>query len=125
MTDLLSVMFLIGLSLILYIVALVLKNTVLIIVSGLGWALVAMYLFNIAGSGDPDFGRWTSGLGYFSTILTMSAFFSSWWIHRKKTIDIVASENFYETQFKDEFKDMKDIYEARDEIKRMRKGRGR
>jgi uncharacterized membrane protein YedE/YeeE len=122
MTDLLSVLFLIGLSLVLHIVALILKNTVLIIVSGLGWALVATYLFNVAGSGDPDFGRWTVGLGYFATILSLSAFFTSWWIHRKKTLQTQndkTGETFY-TEGDPEFKEINDMYKARANKKKLR-----
>ena len=122
MTDLLSVLFLIGLSLVLHIVALILKNTVLIIVSGLGWALVATYLFNIAGSGDPDFGRWTVGLGYFATILSLSAFFTSWWIHRKQTIKLAddkTGQGFY-TDNDPDYKEFEEMYKARANRKKMR-----
>jgi hypothetical protein len=118
-------MFILGIVVIFSIAGFVLKNTILIIVSGLGWSLSSIYMFSLSASGDPDYGAFTNGFGYMCILMAMACFFSSWWIHRKRTIEIVASGNFYETQFKDEFKDMKDIYEARDEIKRMRKGRGR
>ena len=123
MTDLLSIMFVIGIALILSIVSIILKNTILSIVSGLGWALVAMYMFSLVASGDPDFGQFAWGFGMMSVILAMAMFFQTWWIHRKKTLqlDPKTGENFY-TENDPDWKDIQDIQNAR---RTRRKLRGR
>lgn len=121
MTDLLSIMFAIGIALVLSIVAVVLKNTIFSIVSGLGWALVAMYMFSLYATGDPDYGQFSWGLGMMATILSLAMFFQSWWVHRKKSIAI--SEKGIDPYSADDldFKEMNDIYKARDARRKMRR----
>lgn len=123
MTDLLSIMFVIGIALILSIVSIVLKNTILSIVSGLGWALVAMYMFNLVALGDPDYGQFAWGFGMMAVILTMAMFFQTWWVHRKKTIELddKTGESFY-TDKDPDFKEIRELYEARNARKKLRRG---
>jgi hypothetical protein len=98
----------------------IIKNTILNIVSGLGWTLIAIYLFNLAGSGDPDYGRFTWGFAFVATILAMAMFFNSWWAHRKKTVEITKGKNFYDETFEETFKDLDDIHETRRKIRKLR-----
>lgn len=122
MTDLLSIMFAIGIALILSVVSVILKNTIFSIASGLGWALVAMYMFSLYATGDPDYGLYSWGLGMMAVILTLAMFFQGWWINRKKTIQMqndTTGETFY-TEGDPEFKEINDMYKARANKKKLR-----
>jgi len=121
MTDLLSVMFMVGIVVIFSIAGFVLRNSIMIIVSGLGWSLASIYMFNLVASGDPDFGTMTSGFGYLCLIMAMTCFFSSWWIHRKKTEQMgnKVNETFY-TEGDPEYKEMHEILQARAMRRRLR-----
>lgn len=122
MTDLLSIMFILGIVVIFSIVAIVLKNTIFAIVSGLGWSLASIYMFSLSASGDPSYGVYTNGFGYLCIIMAMAMFFSSWWVSRRKTELIQGKgENFYSEEDPD-FKDINDIYKAR-AARRKLKGR--
>jgi flagellar biosynthesis protein FlhB len=122
MTDLLSVMFMVGIVVVFSIAGFVLKNSIMIIVSGLGWSLSSIYMFNLVASGDSDYGTMTSGFGYLCLIMAMACFFSSWWIHRKQTIltqNDKTGETFY-TEGDPEFKEINDMYKARANKKKLR-----
>lgn len=122
MTDLLASMFTIGIALILSICSLIFKNTILSIVSGLGWALVAMYMFGLYASGDPDYGYFTWGLGMMAVVLSLAMFFQSWWVHRRKTEQIQGKgEKFYDEDDPD-FREINEIRRAKQSVRRM-KGR--
>jgi flagellar biosynthesis protein FlhB len=123
MTDLLSIMFILGIVVIFSIVAFVIKNTILAIVSGMGWSLSSIYMFAMSASGDPDMGTFTNAFGYLCLIMAMACFIAVWYLHRKKTIlmDNKTGETFY-TEGDPEFKDINDMYAAR---KARRKLRGR
>jgi peptidoglycan/LPS O-acetylase OafA/YrhL len=122
MTDLLSIMFAIGIALILSALSVILKNTIFSIVSGLGWALVAMYMFNVSSQGDPDIGVFAWGLGMMAVILTLAMFLQGWWLSRKKTLQMSndkTGETFY-TEGDPEFKEINDMYKARANKKKLR-----
>lgn len=121
MTDLLSVMFMIGIVVVFTIIGFIFKNTIMIIVSGLGWSLSSIYMFNLVASGDPDFGTMTSGFGYLCLIMALACFFFSWWSHRKKTelMGNKVDETFY-TEGDPEFKEINDMYKARANKKKLR-----
>jgi len=120
MTDLLSIMFAIGISLVLSIMAIIFKNTVFSIVSGLGWALTAMYMFSLYATGDSDYGLFSWGLGMMAVVLCLGMFFQSWWVHRRKTEVIQGKgENFYADNDPD-YKEFEEMYKARSNRKKMR-----
>jgi len=122
MTDLLSIMFAIGIALILSALSVILKNTIFSIVSGLGWALVAMYMFNVSSQGDPDIGVFAWGLGMMAVILTLAMFLQGWWLNRKKTIEMASDktgQGFY-TDNDPDYKEMDEMIKARANRKKMR-----
>ena len=104
------------------VVTFIIKNVILSIVSGLGWTLIAIYLFVLYYSGDPDYGYMTYGFAWMATIMCMAMYFSTWWVHRKQTTQIQQGKSFYDSEFKDEFKDIEEIYEARRKVRKLRKG---
>jgi hypothetical protein len=121
MTDLLSIMFILGIVVIFTIAGFILKNTILIIVSGLGWSLASMYMFQLSAMGDPDYGAFTNGFAYLCVLMAMACFFFSWWSHRKKTEQMSdkVGETFY-TEGDPEFKEINDMYKARANKKKLR-----
>jgi hypothetical protein len=122
MTDLLSVMFMIGISLILMLVAMIIRNTVLIIVAGLGWVVTSIFLFGLYATGDPDYSYSVYGFAWMCVLLAMTCFIYSWWSHRKKTLQMAddkTGETFY-TEGDPEFKEINDMYKARANKKKLR-----
>jgi hypothetical protein len=122
MTDLLSIMFILGIVVIFSIAGFLMKNTVLIIVSGLGWSLASIYMFQLSAMGDPDFGVFTNGFGYLCVLMAMACFFFSWWSHRKKTIEVIndkTGQGFY-TDNDPDYKEFEEMYKARSNRKKIR-----
>jgi hypothetical protein len=122
MTNLLAIFFVIGISLVLMIFALITKNTILIIVAGLGWIVTSIFLFSLYYSGDPDYGLQVFGFSWMAILLGMTCFFSSWWIHRKKTIELAddkTGQGFY-TDNDPDYKEFEEMYKARSNRKKMR-----
>ena len=122
MTDLLSIMFILGIVVIFSIAGFVLKNTILIIVSGLGWSLSSLYMFSMANSGDSDYGAFTNGFAYLCVLMALACFFFSWWSHRGKTIkmaDDKTGQGFY-TDNDPDYKEFEEMYKARANRKKMR-----
>jgi len=91
------------------------------IVSGLGWALVAMYMLSLYASGDPSYGLFAWGFGMMAVVLSMASFFLSWWVHRKATLklDPKTGENFY-TDDDPDYKEMHEILKARATRRKLR-----
>ncbi len=124
MTDLLSLMFIVGIIVVFTIIAFIIKNTILAIVSGLGWTVSSIYLFTLVATGDADYtGGPTYGLAWIAVIMAMACFFSTWWLHRTKTEQMQKGRSFYDANFKDEYKDIEEIYEARRKFKNFRKNK--
>lgn len=117
MTDLLSVFFLIGIVVIFTVVSLFLKNTLITIICGLGWALIAIYLFGLSNTGDPDYGYFTSGLGWVATLFCLGMMFSAWWAHRKTTAKLERGVDFYE---QDDFSTLREMYELKAQRNKLR-----
>jgi len=121
MTDLLSVMFLIGISIVFMLFSFIWKNTLFTIMSGLGWIIVAIYLFSMYYSGDSDYGYSVFGFGWLTLATGMGMLFMSWYSHRKKTAQMGdnVAETFY-TEGDPEFKEINDMYKARANKKKLR-----
>jgi ABC-type multidrug transport system fused ATPase/permease subunit len=121
MTDLLSVMFLIGISVVFMIFSFIWKNTLLTIMSGLGWIIVSIYLFSMYYSGDSDYGYSVFGFSWLTLATGMGMLLMSWWSHRKKTEQMSdkVGETFY-TEGDPEFKEINDMYKARANKKKLR-----
>lgn len=120
MTDLLSVMFLIAISVAFMVFSFIWKNTLFTIMSGLGWIIVSIYLFSLYYSGDPDYGMSVFGFSWLTLATGMGMLFMSWWSHRRKTEVIQGKgENFY-SDSDPEFKDIEEIYKARSNRKKLR-----
>jgi hypothetical protein len=120
MTDLLSVMFLIAISVAFMIFSFIWKNTLLTILSGLGWIIVSIYLFSMYYSGDPSYGMSVFGFSWLTLAAGMGMLFMSWWSHRRKTEILQGKgENFYSEEDPD-YKEISDSYKARAARKKLR-----
>jgi hypothetical protein len=122
MTDLLSVMFLIAIAVVFMIFSFIWKNTLLTILSGLGWIIVSIYLFSMYYSGDPDYGMSVFGFAWLTLATGMGMLLMSWWSHRKKTIELSTDktgQGFY-TDNDPDYKEFDEMYKARSNRKKMR-----
>jgi len=124
MTDLLSVMFMIGISLILMLTAMIIRNTVLIIVAGLGWVVSSIFLFGLYATGDPDYSYSVYGFAWMCILLAMTCFIYSWWSHRKKTLEMTGRSDPFYSKGDNDFSEMREIMQMsadRNELRPKRK----
>jgi hypothetical protein len=86
MTDLLSIYFVIGISVFLTIMLFCFKNKYLSLISGLGWSIIGVYDFTRAYSGDPDAGTMTWAFGWICLVLALVCWTSPLWLTGMKVI---------------------------------------
>jgi hypothetical protein len=120
MTDFMAVTFLVALAIILWIVATILKNTFMMMASGLSWAISAIYLFSKYYSGDLEYGPTVYGFAWVCALCAFGTVFQTWWTHRAKTLAMTGEKDpFYNTEDMD-FKEIRDMYKARDDRNSLR-----
>jgi len=125
MTDFMAVTFLVALAVIFMIVAMILKNTLLSFASGLSWAVSAIYLFSRYYSGDSDYGVTVYGFAWVCALCAFGVLMQSWWVHRKKTLEMTGQSDPFYSKGDNDFSEMREIMQMRTDRNELRPRRKR
>jgi len=87
MTDIVAVMFLIGIAALFTVMIFIFKHSMLCVVSGIAWLILGIYNFTRYYSGDPDAGIMVWGFGWLCLALTFVCWTAPLWLLKIKTED--------------------------------------
>ena len=105
-------------AVVLTIMSFIYKNVALSIISALAWAGMGAYqLSSYYSSPTPILLKFITG--YLGALMALCMFISPIMFMRKPKADKV-DRDFYDTEFKDDFKEISDAYDARRQVKKYR-----